>query len=240
MPEERPVLYLLPAPLWPGTAQSFITDYHKKIIHDVSVIAAENAQRAASFLRSVDAAWQPARCYFFDASTKDPREATDFLNMVEKEGAGLLVSDAGMPCIADPGYRIVRLAHQRGMRVTVLPGPVSFMMALAASGLPAQHFCFLGYPPRDKTQLIRKISEIAQTLTREAPPTYIFMETPQRAGVFFEMLIENLSAHLMVAIACGLQSPVESIRTQSVAEWRTHKPSQFNFTKLPCVFLIGL
>lgn len=238
MSKDRPVLYLLPAPLWPGTAQSFVTDYHRGIIQKVSVIAAENTQRAASFLRSAEASWQPARCYFFDASANDPGESREFLDMVEKEGAGLLVSDAGMPCIADPGHRIVRQAHQRGIRVIALPGPVSFMMALAASGLSGQRFCFLGYPPRDKTQLVRKISEIGQALARESSATHIFMETPQRAAVFFDLLIEKLPPHLMVCLASGLQSPEEAIRTLPVAEWRLRKPP-FS-AKVPCVILIGL
>jgi 16S rRNA (cytidine1402-2'-O)-methyltransferase len=237
MHKTPPALYLLPAPLWPGTASTFITPYHRTIIKTTSVIAAENSQRAASFLRAAEPAWQASRCYFFDASGKDPSESREFLDMVEKEGAGLLVSDAGMPCIADPGHLIVRQAHQRGIRVTPLPGPVSFIMALAASGLSGQHFCFMGYPPRDKGLLVRKVVEIGQALSRESVPTYIFMETPQRANVFWEVLIEKLPSHAMLCLVQGLQSPEERIRTLTIAAWRHQKPSLLS--KIPCVFLIG-
>lgn len=230
-------MYLLPAPLWPGTASTFITSYHRQIIQNTPVIATENTHRAASFLRAADPGWQPSQCYFFDAAGKDPSETREFLDMVEKVGAGLLISDAGMPCIADPGHHIVRQAHQRGIRVTPLPGPVSFIMALAASGLSGQYFCFLGYPPRDKGSLVRKVTEIGQALFREPVTTYIFMETPQRAQLFLEVLTDKLPLHAMLCLVQGLQSPEESIRTLSVADWRNHKPSLLS--KMPCVFLIG-
>lgn len=237
MAEHGPVLYLLPAPLWPGTAHSYLTGLHRTLIQTVRLIAAENVQRASAFLQSADSTWKPSSCLFFEASGKDPSETKEFLDHVEKEGKGILVSDAGMPCIADPGHRIVREAHRRNIRVVSLPGPVSFMMALAASGLSGQQFCFMGYPPCEKNSLARKISEIAQALRRESATTYIFMETPQRAALLFATIMDKLPSDAMLCLAQGLQSPEERIHTLSVAEWKQALPV-FS-AKLPCVFLIG-
>jgi 16S rRNA (cytidine1402-2'-O)-methyltransferase len=147
-----------------------------------------------------------------------------------------LVSEAGMPAIADPGSSVVRAAHD--LRITVIPlvGPISLMLALAASGLSGQNFAFVGYLPSDTTLLAKRIKELEQ-LVLKTGQTQLFIETPYRNASLLQTLIGQLQPSTRLAISCGLT--LENIQTLSekISTWRqkTHSLP----LRLPSVFAIG-
>ena len=145
-----------------------------------------------------------------------------------------LLSEAGLPAVADPGAALVRAAHAMGLRVDPLPGPSALMLALAASGLNGQHFAFVGYLPVAADARARRILEL-DALSHRLAQTQIAIETPYRNAALLEALVEHLSAQTRLAVACALTWPEAWNRTATVAQWRRADRSIDN--RLPAVFL---
>lgn len=147
-----------------------------------------------------------------------------------------LMSDAGTPCIADPGYEVVMACHRKGIKVVPLPGSSSIMMALMAGGLGGQQFVFHGYLPIDKAARARMIKELEEHALKKGY-TQIFMEAPYRNNPMFKDLISLLKNNTRLGIACNISSADELIITKTAAEWKqTTLP---DLHKKPCLFLIG-
>lgn len=146
-----------------------------------------------------------------------------------------LMSEAGCPAIADPGADLVRLAHQKGIKVVPLVGPSSILLALMASGLNGQQFAFLGYLPSEKAERIQKIREIEKR-SQQIRETQIFIETPYRNGHLLGDILEHCNAGTRLCIACNINTPSESIRTKSIADWRRSEAPDLH--KQPTVFLL--
>lgn len=149
-----------------------------------------------------------------------------------------LVSEAGMPAIADPGSSVVRAAHAAGVPVAPLVGPVSLMLALAASGLHGQHFCFVGYVPSDPGGRLKRIQTLEQQATR-AGQTQILIETPYRNTALLQTLVQVLHPRTRLAVCCGVTLPQQQVRSGPVADWRRHNWAAQLPLDLPSVFLIG-
>ena len=148
-----------------------------------------------------------------------------------------LVSEAGMPAVADPGSSIVRAAHDMGAQVVPLVGPVSVLLALAASGLNGQSFAFHGYLPQDseaRSQRIRQL-EAASNKTGQAQ---LFIETPYRNPAVWQALLQHLQPHTRLAVASGLTLPSVSIQSRSVQDWR--RMSWAPAKNMPTLFAFGL
>ncbi len=145
-----------------------------------------------------------------------------------------LISEAGMPCIADPGAPLVALAHERGIRVIPLVGPSSIFLALAASGLDGQHFSFLGYLPSDREGRRAALRAIDRGIAEDGA-TRIFIEAPYRNVPLLTDLINTLSDQTRLCIACDITLETEYIKTQTVAQWRNGVP---DLNKRPTIFLI--
>lgn len=155
------------------------------------------------------------------------------------EGHGLgLVSEAGMPAIADPGSSVVRAAHAAGVPVAPLAGPVSLMLALAASGLHGQHFCFVGYVPSDPGGRSQHIQALERQALRHGQ-TQILIETPYRNAALLQALLQALQQRTRLAVCCGMSLPAQQVRSGPVADWRRHGWAGALPLKLPAVFLIG-
>ncbi|HUX36947.1 MAG TPA: SAM-dependent methyltransferase [Rectinemataceae bacterium] len=150
------------------------------------------------------------------------------------EDLGLL-SEAGMPCVADPGAALVALAHDRGLRVIPLPGPSSIILALAASGLDGQRFRFLGYLPQDREGRRNALREIDKGI-RSDGATRIFIETPYRNAQLLADCLDSLSASTRLCVARSLGSETEQIRSAPVSGW---KISPMEIGKVPAIFLAG-
>lgn len=147
-----------------------------------------------------------------------------------------LVSEAGMPAIADPGSSVVRAAHDLGLQVLPLVGPMSLMLALAASGLNGQHFAFVGYLPQDGGERSQRIREL-ESLALKTGQTQIFIETPYRNTALLQALLQTLQPGTRLALSCGLSLPGGWSRSASVSTWKRDKPAAP--LALPTVFCIG-
>jgi Predicted methyltransferases len=146
-----------------------------------------------------------------------------------------LVSEAGMPCVADPGAALVALAHDRGIRVVPLVGPSSIILALAASGLDGQRFSFLGYLPAETGERRAALTAIDRGI-RQDGATRIFIETPYRNARLLEDCLACLAPDTRLCVAASLCGEAERVRSASVSEWRSER---WETAKEPAIFLVG-
>lgn len=146
-----------------------------------------------------------------------------------------ILSEAGMPCIADPGARLVAEAHRRGVRVLPLTGPSSLLLALAASGLNGQRFTFHGYLPREAAPRRQAIAHVERE-ARRTGGAQLFIETPYRNDALLADLLATCDERTRLCIAIDLEQLGGSVVTRPIGAWRKAVPS---LGKRPCVFLIG-
>jgi 16S rRNA (cytidine1402-2'-O)-methyltransferase len=154
---------------------------------------------------------------------------------VEGQDVGLL-SEAGMPAIADPGSSVVRAAHDLELQVVPLVGPVSLLLALAASGLNGQNFAFVGYLPQEAAARGQRIREL-EALALRTGQAQLFIETPYRNPALWQGLLQALKGSTRVAVAMGLTLPNAQCRSASASAWK-HQAAPVT-ADLPAVFAIG-
>lgn len=147
-----------------------------------------------------------------------------------------LLSEAGMPAIADPGSSVVRAAHELGLEVVPLVGPVSLLLALAASGLNGQNFAFVGYLPQDAALRAQRIKEL-EALALRTGQAQLFIETPYRNVALWGALLQALKANTRVAVASGLTLPDGRCRSAAVSAWKQQSVPVTN--DRPAVFALG-
>jgi len=145
-----------------------------------------------------------------------------------------LMSEAGVPAVADPGHLLVKLAHEHAIQVVPLSGPSSIILALMASGLNGQRFCFHGYLPVNKNGRVKKLQQLDQRA--KDGETQVFIETPYRNNALIADILQTCNASTLLCIASDLTGEKENIQTHSVREWKTRQPS---LEKIPAIFLIG-
>jgi 16S rRNA (cytidine1402-2'-O)-methyltransferase len=252
-PNTKGILYLVPTPLDFGCdAQAPITDVLPqetlRIAASITHWVTENAKSTRAFLKRVDAQVQLAKTIQENTITELPREVHkkgdhtgDFdakpLLKAALGGADMgLVSEAGMPAVADPGSSVVRAAHALGLRVVPLVGPVSLLLALAASGLNGQNFAFVGYLPQDGAARTQRLREL-ESLAHKTGQTQLFIETPYRNQALWEALVSGLQGPTRLARVSGLTLPSMQVHSQSVQAWRSAGKTQISGE--PTVFLIG-
>lgn len=164
-------------------------------------------------------------------------EIGGYLDAIDRgENVGLL-SEAGLPCVADPGAMIVRVAQRRGIEVVPLVGPSSLMLALMASGLNGQSFAFNGYLPVERNQRAGAIRRLEERAHREHQ-TQIFIEAPYRNNQLLEALITVLQPNTSICVACDLTLPTQQIRTLTAMQWQKER-AKVNLHKRNTVFLLG-
>lgn len=164
-------------------------------------------------------------------------EIGNYLDAIEKgENIGLL-SEAGLPCVADPGAMITRVAQRRGIEVVPLVGPSSLMLALMASGFNGQSFAFVGYLPVDKSKRAAAIRHLEERVHREHQ-TQLFIEAPYRNNQMLEALATTLNPQTMICVACDLTLPTQYIRSLTAAKWQKER-TKVDLHKRNTVFLIG-
>ncbi|MGE0100082.1 MAG: SAM-dependent methyltransferase [Hydrogenophaga sp.] len=260
--EKRGTLYLVPAPLDFGLDVEGMApvdqwlpvqtlDVASRLKHWVT----ENAKSTRAFLKRVDAiarlavplqeqniAELPRAAHKKGdhAPQADGELAARALLAAALEGHDVgLVSEAGMPAIADPGSSIVRAAHALGLRVVPLPGPISLMLALAASGLNGQQFAFVGYVPQETAERARRLREL-EALALKTGQTQILIETPYRNAALLRALLQTLHPHTRLAVCGALTLDQQVSRSALVSEWRQFKGLQDSLPmQAPCVFLLG-
>lgn len=147
-----------------------------------------------------------------------------------------LVSEAGMPAVADPGSSVVRAAHDLGVEVLPLIGPVSLLLALAASGLNGQNFAFVGYLPQEATERAKRVREL-EALALKTGQTQLFIETPYRNAAMLQTLLHTLQPNTRLAVCSGLTLTRSVCRSDSIKDWRQKTSPLDNST--PAVFALG-
>jgi 16S rRNA (cytidine1402-2'-O)-methyltransferase len=204
-------------------------------INTLKIFIVEELRTARRFLRSSGYTQNFDDVTFFVLNEHtDSREIETYLDMISKDSIGLL-SEAGVPCVADPGSEIVALAHRKNIPVVPLVGPSSILLALMASGLNGQNFCFNGYLPIDKKERERRLKDLEQLAIRENQ-TQIFIETPYRNNHLFESILNVCSPNTCIGIAANITQENAIHQTKTVSEWRK-KPIDLH--KQNAVFLIG-
>lgn len=231
------MLYLLPAYLSENSPTDYFAPAIKDIIMNTDHYFVENEKTARKVIKffAPEKKQQELKLFLLDkySETSDLKEAQDLM----KEGVDFgLLSEAGLPCIGDPGNIMVGWSHQNNIRVIPVNGPSSFILALIASGFNGQEFTFNGYLPIDKEKKKKEIQHL-ENQANKTGFTQIFMETPYRNNQLFDDLVKFLNPHTKLCIAANINDPQnELIKTKTITEWKKQKPE---LHKIPAVFLIG-
>jgi len=233
--EHRGSLYLLPNTLGEAPPESVIPAPVLDRARALDYFIAEDPKTARAFLKRIGVSLplQSIRIERLDHNTRDGDIAALLEPVLAGRNAGLL-SEAGLPAIADPGANLVRLAHQRGVRIVPLSGPSSILLALAASGLEGQRFAFHGYLPIDEGKLSAALKDMERQ-SRHLGQTQIFIETPYRNDRSLAAMLRALDPATLVCVAADLTLESETVQTQPVAAWRK-KPQRLKGR--PTVFLL--
>lgn len=229
------ILLLVPTPISPDSAHAAFTAFDPDILLPVRHFIVEEIRAARRFLRKIHPDFPIDACKF--TMLNEHTTGSEYPELIQplEEGFDVaLMSEAGLPCIADPGWQLVALAHQLQIRVIPLPGPSSIMQALMASGFIGQQFVFHGYLPIQPAQRAKALQQIEKdSLQRRF--TQIFIETPYRNQAMLNTILQTLHPDTRLCVASGIMSDSESIVSQSIDSWRM-KP--VTLSKLPSVFLI--
>jgi len=234
-------LFLIPNTLGETDAlSSVLPEQVQRITAQLDYFVAENAKTARAFLKLVNANHALAKplqeITISELNVNTPTAALAGLLAPLLAGRdGGLVSEAGVPAVADPGADLVRLAHQHNIPVRPLVGPSSLLLAVMASGLNGQSFAFNGYLPTDAAQRATRIKEL-ETRSRKEKQTQLFIETPYRNAAMLEALVAACAPSTLVCVATDLSLASETIRTMTAAQWKSAKAPDFH--KKPTVFLL--
>jgi len=242
-------LLLVPAPLDLGTEETPLEDVLPRgVIRRAAALAhwvAEDARSARALLKRVHAVeplMLPLQAIHITelprprkgSHTPVPAEAWHALLQPALDGHDLgLVSEAGLPAVADPGATLVAAAHAAGVPVLPLAGASSLLLALAASGLNGQSFAFVGYLPQEAASRTARIRDL-EALSRRLGQTQLMIETPYRNAALLGALLASLAPSTRVSVSCGLTLPGGWTRTDAVAGWLA-KPVQMP-DRWPAVF----
>lgn len=259
-------LYLVPTPLDFGCNDEALLPIEQTLPAGTLTVAAclnhwvtENAKSTRAFLKRVNAHMplrQPVQTMSIQELPRELHKKGDFGNhsggtvnvdnLLTPALGGHdigLISEAGMPAVADPGALVVRAAHKLGIAVHVLTGPSSLIMALASSGMNGQSFAFVGYLPQNGPDRQTRIRDL-EALAQKTGQTQLFIETPYRNEGLMQALLATLKPSTRLAVACGLALAKEthaenlSVFSGTAAEWPA-KRRKLNWDH-PCVFMIGL
>lgn len=224
-------LYLLPNLLEEDLPiEPFFPITLKQAVESLDGIIAESEKMARRYLRKFVSHEAMAKCPIA-LLNEHVKEVKELLEPIERGETWGLISDAGLPCIADPGADLVWLAQQKKIDVQTFVGPSSIIMALQLSGLSAQNFSFHGYLPREGDLLEKKVRELEKT-----PGTHLWIEAPYRSAKMLDLLKRVLQPKTKLAVAASLTTDRQKVLTQTVDKW---KGFSLTLGKEPAVFLIS-
>ena len=226
-------VYLIPSVI-DELALHTIPFYIVDAIKDCQVIFAENERTARRFLKSI---YKDIVIDDYEWHTIHKAEEEQKQHFRESIRAGkniAIISEAGCPCIADPGQLLVEMAQQMNALVKPLVGPSSVLLALMASGMNGQQFEFAGYLPIEINERVKAIKEM-EVASQKKQSTQVFIETPYRNNQLIETLLKTCRPSTKICIASELTGANEYIKTKTVAEWKNEKT---DFHKKPVIFLL--
>lgn len=234
------VIYMIPCPI---SDERGVWDVLPKanldVMNSLDYFIVENTRSARRFLSKAGIERRIEELEFVELNehTTSAAEIEKMLKPVLAGRSAGVISEAGVPGVADPGADIVALAHRKGVRVVPLVGPSSILMSVMASGLNGQSFAFVGYIPVKDAERVKRIKELERR-AKEENQAQLFIEAPYRNVKLFEALVKSLAPKLRLTIAADITSPEEYIKTLTVEEWR--KCGVPDIAKRPTIFILGI
>ena len=234
MEDSSSTLYLLPSPI-ADEGFSFFPEIHWELMQDIHFFIVENIKAARRNLRKLGfkGVFDEMEFHEWNENTSET-EKNNILQRLKQIKRGILMSDAGLPCVADPGNQVVAFAHQHNIKIHPWVGPSSILLTLMGSGFNGQQFRFHGYLPRERTERVKVIKQLEQK--SQQGETQLFMDTPYRNQAVWEDLIQNLSSSTLLCVGANLQSSHQKILTLSIEKWKKHN---LQLHKIPVMFAIG-
>lgn len=227
-------LYLIPTPLGAGRPQNYLDTESLQIISHIKHFIVEEERTARRFLSSLKLSIviPELTLHVLNEHTK-PQDLAHYLDAANESNVGLM-SEAGVPCVADPGNLIVQMAHQKGIQVVPLIGPSSIIMALMASGMNGQNFAFNGYLPINSKERVNKIRSLEKRSMSEQQ-TQMFIEAPYRNQQLLKDITDACNPSTRICIAVDLTLETEFVKTMTVKEWKQNLPE---IHKRPAIFVL--
>ena len=233
---QRGRLFLLPSTLGESASIETIPALALSALHRLEHLAVESPKQARRFLRAAGLRLSDKSVRFYVLDEHTPDSALAELLAVPLSGKDLgLLSDAGCPAIADPGAKLVRLAHEHGIELMPMVGPCSITLALMGSGLNGQRFAFHGYLPVESQARARALRAL-EAEARSRDQTQIMIETPYRNRRLLDAILEVCALSSLLCIATDLTLPTQYIATRTIAAWRLEPP---DLDRRPTVFLLS-
>ncbi len=233
------ILYLIPCPISEDTLPYDVTPTaNREVITSLDYFIVENLRSARRFLSKAGLSGRIDELEFDELSehTTSPRDIERMVAKIKAGRSAGVISEAGVPAVADPGQLVVEACHRAAIRVVPLVGPSSIIMAVMASGLSGQSFAFNGYLPVKEPERTRAIKRLEARATSEQQ-SQLFIEAPYRNTKLAEQILASCGAQTRLSIACDITSKEEYIRTATIAEWR--KMGLPDINKRPTIFIIG-
>ena len=232
---EKGKLYLIPSPLGENDPAEVIPGPVLKSLEGFRTFVVEEVRTARRYLSKAGLRGKIGDLEFHELNEHtDEATIEGYIRLFDDGNDVALISEAGLPAVADPGAQLVALAHRHGIEVVPCVGPSSLMMALMASGLNGQSFAFCGYIPA-KTDERRNRLKTLEKVSAQLRQTQILIETPYRNDSLFADILSVCGASTRVCVACNITMPDAYIKTMKVAQW---KKEGLVIGKRPCVFLL--
>lgn len=229
-------LFLVPNVLSEGDWRSVLPAGIQQVVSETRYFIVEDVRTARRFLKQVNKEIDIDSLTFFELNKyTHTADLPTFLKPAEEGNDIAVISEAGCPGIADPGADVVKIAHQKGIKVVPLVGPSSILLALMASGLNGQNFAFNGYLPVKPNDRVKAIQTLERKIKSENQ-TQIFIETPYRNNQLVSDLIKFCSPVTQLCIAADLTGENEFVVTKTIQQWKSGIPE---LHKIPVIFLIG-
>lgn len=229
-------LYLVPNVLAEGEWQTVLPAQVQTILTETKYFIVENIRTARRFMKQVNREINIDECTFYEINKRTkPQDLPHFLKPLDEGNDVAVISEAGCPGVADPGADVVRIAHQKGLKVIPIVGPSSILLALMASGLNGQDFAFRGYLPVKAPERTKAIASLEKQV-RNTRQTQIFIETPYRNNQLMEDILKTCAPSMLFCIAANITGDNEFIQTKTIQDWKGKIP---DLHKQPVIFLIG-
>ena len=233
---EKPKLYLIPSPLGDNPVQEVVSEKVLRCAASLEIFVVEQVRTARRVLSRYGLKGRIDSLEFHELNEHTTLQEVKALLELFKRGSVGLISEAGLPAVADPGALLVDLCHRNGISVVPLVGPSSLMMALMSSGLNGQKFTFNGYLSAKTEERRKQLRELEKTTLRDHC-SQLFIETPYRNDALFADILSVLSTSMRVCVAADITLESEFILCDSVQNLR--KKQDFKIGKRPCVFIIS-
>ena len=232
---EKGKLYLIPSPLGDNDPSEVIPQPVLNSLEGVRTVVVEEVRTARRYLSKAGLKGKIGDLEFHELNEHTEQSTVEgYLKLFDNGNDVALISEAGLPAVADPGAQLVALAHRHGIEVVPAVGPSSLMMSLMASGLNGQSFAFCGYIPA-KTEERKSKLKLLEKVSGQLKQTQIIIETPYRNDSLFKDILSTCSPSTRLCIAANITMPDAYIKTKMVSQW---KKENLIIGKRPCVFLI--